>query len=871
MGPRYEHKNVEEKWYNYWERMGYFYSHPDEKPVFSIVMPPPNVTGILHIGHVLNNTIQDVFIRMHRMLGYNVCWIPGVDHASIATEVKVMQHLREKNIDPASLNDQEFLSHVWDWVNKHKNHILLQLKKLGVSADWNRTTFTMDENYFNDVIDTFINLYNKGLIYRGLKMVNWDPIQKTAISDEEVIYKEEKGTLYFVNYPLVEGGYITVATTRPETIFADVAIAVNPTDERYKSLIGKKALVPIINREIPIILDEIVDKDFGTGALKVTPAHDFKDYEIGLKHSLPIIDIFNDDATVNEKGAFLKGLSREDARKKMIEALTEKNLLLKTQPIQHSIGRSERTGTIIEPRLSMQWFLKTKPLAEPAIKAVENGIIKIIPERFVNLYLTWMKNIKDWCISRQLRWGHPIPAYYCSNKECSDVAVVSKIHPGLCPKCQNNNLYKTKEVLDTWFSSWLWPISVLNGLKDPDNKDFKYYYPTNVLVTAPEILFFWVARMIMAGYEFTGKEPFKVVYLHGIVRDALRRKMSKSLGNSPDPLSLIDKYGADSLRFAILMNSTPGNDILFDESLCEQGQALCTKMWNAMRLFKSFSPTRRTSTLSSKTSNIQQEILQPFEEYFKEITITYHDLFKKYHINQALKTIYSFFWDDFCSTFLESIKDKNSRVLLHDVYEKTKEIFGNILKLFHPYIPFITEELWHILHDGNPPHPIIIAKPPTYNSYDKTLAKKFLITKKVITFFRNFVKESQINTPLLFYPEDKKSSLLIDVIEHLSKCTYTPEKSINGKISLTVFIEHEKISLYVPEDKKESLINLRQSLISQKSHYEKLVNESLRKLQDESFLKKAPLEVVEREKRKYENITEKIAVINEQINALSNL
>lgn len=722
---------------------GFFHSEPNpDKESYCIVIPPPNVTGVLHMGHMLNNTIQDILVRRARMLGKEACWVPGTDHASIATEAKVVAMLKEKGIDKHDLTRDEFLKYAWEWKEKYGGIILSQLKKLGASCDWERTRFTMEEDLSSAVIDVFIDLYNKGYIYRGVRMVNWDPAGMTAVSDEEVYHKEVDSQLFYVAYE-VDNSYekITIATTRPETILADTAICVNPEDERYKHLIGKRALVPFGNRSIPIIADEYVDKEFGTGCLKVTPAHDINDYNLGLKHGLEIIDLFNPNATLNNKGGAYEGLDRFVARKKIVGDLKETGQIQKIENIRNKVGCSERTHAVIEPRISMQWFCKMEEMSKPALEHVMNDSIKLYPSKYKNTYRHWMENVKDWCVSRQLWWGHRIPAWYLPD---NSFVVAKTVEEALVLATQKNSsltladLRQEEDVLDTWFSSWLWPISVFDGFKDPNNKDIKYYYPTDDLVTAPEILFFWVARMIMAGYEFKKALPFKNVYLTGIVRDKQGRKMSKQLGNSPDPIDLIEQYGADGVRTGMLFSSPAGNDLLFDEKLCEQGRNFSNKIWNAFRLVKGWELEERVvGPASSKAIEwFRSRLSQALEEL--------EDHYEKYRLSEALNLVYKLVWDDFCAVYLEIIKPEFGKPLSKQVFDDTIQIFEDLLKILHPFMPFITEELWHELKDREDKDCLIVAAYPVVKGYDSEVLKNFELAQEVITGIRNIRNTKQI-------------------------------------------------------------------------------------------------------------------------------
>ncbi|MBC8172278.1 MAG: valine--tRNA ligase, partial [Chitinophagales bacterium] len=728
---------AEEKWYTHWLNKNYFHSEPDQREPYTIVIPPPNVTGVLHMGHVLNNTIQDVLIRRARMQNKNACWVPGTDHASIATEVKVVRMLRERGIKKSDLTREEFLKYTWEWKEKYGGIIIEQLKKLGCSCDWERTAFTMDEDYYDDVMNVFIDLYKKGHIYRGLRMINWDPVTKTALSNEEVIHKDVTSKLYFVKY-YVKGSeeFITIATTRPETILGDTAICVHPSDDRYKDLIGKTALVPVINREIKIIADEYVDKEFGTGALKITPAHDPNDYELGIKHHLPVINIMNDDGTLNEQAEILIGEDRIIARKKMVALLEEHDQLVKVEDLKNTVGFSERTDAVVEPRLSLQWFLRMQEISKPALQAVIDGEIKLHPHKFINTYKHWMENVRDWCISRQLWWGHRIPAWYNE----TDVCVVAKTKEEAANLFAEKNipfteLNQDEDVLDTWASSWLWPISVFHGFKNPDG-DISYYYPTNTLVTAPEILFFWVARMIIAGYEFKKKKPFNDVYLTGIVRDKQRRKMSKSLGNSPDPLDLIAQYGADGVRMGILLCSPAGNDIIYDDKLIEQGRNFCNKIWNATRLIKGWE-------IQEGANEENTAAIKWFESKLNHTITQVNEHFDNLRISDALMTLYSFVWDDFCSWYLEFIKPAFGKPIDRFTYDKTIEFFEATLKLLHPFIPFITEEIYHILRDQ--PDDLIISRLPVPKEVNGAVLRDGEIAKEIITKIRDARAKNNIS------------------------------------------------------------------------------------------------------------------------------
>ncbi len=868
---KYNPGAVERKWYAFWDENGFFHSEPDEREPYVIVIPPPNVTGVLHMGHMLNNTLQDVLIRRARLKGYNALWVPGTDHASIATEAKVVKKLKEEGIDKADLTREEFLEHAWEWTHKHGGIILKQLRYLGASCDWKRTKFTLDPDMYESVIKVFVDLYRKGKIYRGYRMVNWDPEAKTTVSDEEVIYNDEEGALYYLNYPVAgsDNEYIQIATTRPETILGDTAIAVSPENEKYKHLIGKKAVVPIAGREIPIIEDDYVDPEFGTGALKITPAHDPNDKEIGDRHGLEIIDIFNEDGTLNEYGLHYAGKDRFEVRRLIVEELKEKGFLVKTEKHMHRIGRSERTNAVIEPRLSRQWFLKMKELAEPAIRAVREGEIKLIPKKFENTYFHWMENVRDWNISRQLWWGHRIPAYYFGEGE-DDFVVAETIDEAVelareksgNPSLTKADLRQEEDVLDTWFSSWLWPISVFDGIRHPENPDFKYYYPTNDLVTAPEILFFWVARMIMAGYEFTGKKPFENVYLTGIVRDKLGRKMSKSLGNSPDPIALIEQYGADAVRVGMLLTSPAGNDLPFDEQLVVQGRNFANKIWNGFRLIKSWEIAAETSM-----RDYERAAVNWYRNRFARVLSEIEKDFEKYRISEALKKIYSLLWDDYSSWFLEMIKPPFGEKISADAYDQTIDILENNLKILHPFMPFITEEIWQHIRPRAKEEALIVADYPAVTGYDADLDRFGEEMKEIVSAIRKIRKEKNIphKEPLDLYvkynetfPEDlwiwiKKSGNIRDL--HFNKAV--PENTASFRVNKNEFFIPLAGFVNAEEEKQkieEELAYLRGFLASVR-----------KKLANERFVQNAPAQVVEKERKKERDALEKIAMLEERL------
>ncbi|MDD4830134.1 MAG: valine--tRNA ligase, partial [Bacteroidales bacterium] len=792
IAPKYEPKLIEDKWYSQWMRRGYFHSEPDEREPYCIVIPPPNVTGVLHMGHMLNNTIQDVLVRRARMQGKNACWVPGTDHASIATEAKVVAKLKADGIDKKDLTRDEFLEHAWQWKEKHGGIILEQLKKLGASCDWERTRFTMEETLYESVIDVFVDLYNKGLIYRGIRMVNWDPKALTALSDEEVIFKEQNSKLYYLKYK-IEGSeeFVSVATTRPETILGDTAICVHPEDERYSHLKGKNVIIPVIGRVIPVIFDEYVDREFGTGALKITPAHDVNDYALGLKYRLDSIDIFNDNGTLNEHGLQYSGMDRFDCRKQISKDIEEAGLMLKVEDYVNKVGCSERTDAVIEPKLSVQWFLKMQDISKEALRVVEEDEVKFHPAKFKNTYRHWMENVKDWCISRQLWWGQRIPAYYLPNKEL----VVAKTREEALKIAQEkfpnenytiNDLKQDEDVLDTWFSSWLWPISVFDGIRHPDNKEINYYYPTNDLITAPEILFFWVARMIIAGLEYREEIPFKNVYLTGIVRDKQGRKMSKSLGNSPDPIDLIEQYGADGVRVGMLMASPAGNDLLFDESYCEQGRNFSNKIWNALRLITGWEVEEIAQPEHSRIA------IEWFNEKLNETLVELNDDFSKYRLSESLMRVYKLVWDDFCSWYLEIIKPAYQKPIDKATLEATIDIFENLMKVLHPYMPFLTEEIYHIIKEREDGDCIMNALQPSIKSSSSTIVKDFAFASEKIAAIRQVRNEKNIPQKIeleLYIKSSSNDNLLFDGIItklcNLSKLEYIQDKK-EGALSFMV-------------------------------------------------------------------------------------
>jgi valyl-tRNA synthetase len=872
---KYNPREVESKWYRHWMEKRYFHSEPDEREPYTIVIPPPNVTGVLHMGHILNNTIQDILVRRARMQGKNAEWLPGTDHASIATEARVVASLREKGINKFDLSREKFLEYAWEWKEKHGGIILEQLKKLGASCDWERTRFTMDPDMYESVIDVFIDLYNKGLIYRGVRMVNWDPKALTALSDEEVIYKEVNSKLYYVRY-FVENSpeeYITIATTRPETILGDTAVCVNPNDPRYKGISGKKVLVPLINRAVPLIEDEYVDMEFGTGCLKITPAHDINDYEIGRKFKLESIDIFNDNGTLSEKAQLYVGEDRFAVREKITAELKEKGHLVKVEDYINKVGYSERTDEVIEPKLSLQWFMKMDVLARPALEAVMNDQVRFHPAKIRNSYRHWMENVRDWCISRQLWWGQRIPAYYLPNgdfvvaKSLDEAWQKAKTGFNL-PELKKEEIVQDEDVLDTWFSSWLWPISTFDGIRNPDNKDVNYYYPTNDLVTAPEILFFWVARMIMAGLEYRKEVPFKNVYFTGIVRDKLGRKMSKSLGNSPDPLDLMEHYGADGVRIGMLFMSPAGNDLLFDEGLCEQGRNFSNKIWNALRLVNSWKVDPEMNTPDSNKVSVIW-----FENRLNEALTQLEDHYSKFRMSDALMTAYKLTWDEFSSWYLEMIKPEYQQPIDPETFEKTVGFFETLMKILHPFMPFITEDVWHRLGSRDEGNDIIIESYPVASAFNPQLLKHFDLEREVIIAIRNeranknipprekinlFVRKNHGQQPDTYFDE------VVIKMGNLGALNYTEDK-VEGAASFIVgstefFIPLEAESI----DIESEILRLEKEL----EYARGFLSTVMTKLNNEKFVSSAPEKVVETEKKKQADAESKIRVIEAQLETL---
>lgn len=868
---KYNPQDTESKWYQHWLDKNYFHSTPDEREPYTIVIPPPNVTGVLHMGHMMNNTIQDVLIRRARMQGKNACWVPGTDHASIATEAKVVAKLAEQGIKKTDLTREEFLKHAWDWTHEHGGIILKQLRRLGASCDWERTSFTLDETRSKSVIHVFCDLYKKGLIYRGVRMVNWDPKALTALSDEEVIYKEEHSKLFYLRYKIEgEDGYAIVATTRPETIMGDTAMCINPNDPKNEHLKGKKVIVPLVGRAIPVIEDEYVDIEFGTGCLKVTPAHDVNDYMLGEKYNLQSINIFNDDATISEAAGMYVGMDRDAVRKQIVKDLDAAGLLEKVEDYNNKVGYSERTHVAIEPKLSMQWFLKMEHLAEIALKPVLDGEIQFYPSKYVNLYRHWLENIKDWCISRQLWWGHRIPAYFLPEggyvvAETPEEALrLAKEKAG--DNITIDDLKQDPDCLDTWFSSWLWPLSLFNGILNPDNEEFKYYYPTNDLITGPDIIFFWVARMIMAGEEYQKEVPFKKVYFTGIVRDKLGRKMSKSLGNSPDPIELIEKYGADGVRVGMMLTAPAGNDLPFDEALCEQGRNFCNKMWNALRLVKGW--------------NVDANIAQPdtakmavkwFEQRFYQVLQETNENLDKYRLSDALMGIYKLVWDDFCSWYLEMVKAPMNQPIDAVTYNATVSFFENLMKILHPFMPFITEDIWHLLQERQDGDDIIIAQQPKQQVVDNEILNQFIFTQDVINNIRKIRAEKNISMKeaIELIVVDKEGNVnkefdsVIMKLCNVSSVNYVTE---NPQDAFGFLVKAVEFFIPVTDniDTEAELKKLEEEL----KYAQGFLKSVEAKLSNEKFVNGAPAAVVDKERKKKSDAEAKIKVLEQQIAAL---
>ena len=869
---KYSPEQIEQKWYDFWIKENLFHSEPDEREPYTIVIPPPNVTGMLHMGHMLNNTLQDVLIRRARMQGKNACWVPGTDHASIATEAKVVAKLKAEGIDKSSLTREEFLAHAWEWKEKHGGIILQQLRKLGASCDWERTCFTMDKERSESVLKVFVDLYRKGRIYRGVRMVNWDPSAQTALSDEEVIYKESNGKLYYLRYK-IEGSeeYIVVATTRPETILGDSALCVNPNDERYKHLAeDARVIVPLVGRSIPVIRDEYVDLEFGTGALKVTPAHDVNDYMLGEKYGLETIDIFNDNGTINDKVGLYVGMERFECRRVIEGDLAAANLLEKVEPYTNNVGYSERTGVAIEPKLSMQWFLSMEELAKPATAAVLEDIIKFVPAKYKNTYRHWMENIKDWCISRQLWWGHRIPAYYLPKggyvvAESAEEAL--RLAQEKDASLTMADLRQDEDVLDTWFSSWLWPISVFDGINNPDNEEIKYYYPTNDLVTGPDIFFFWIARMIMAGYEWRNEKPFSNVYFTGIVRDKLGRKMSKQLGNSPDPLDLIAKYGADGMRIAMLMSASAGNDVMFDEALCEQGRNFCNKIWNAYRLINMWA---EDSTIPQPEAS--KQAIEWFDEVMLDRIARIDHNMEQYRISEAFTELYRLFWDDFSGSYLEMAKPAYQAPIDSVTLSRTKHYFDMLMRMLHPFMPFVTEEIWQDLRQEGDVKSIVVAPmPKAEREANATILARFGLVEEIITAIRNVRREKNIaqkEALMLNYIADENYPEEYEAV--IAKmCNLKAISKVEEKDATAAGFIVKTTQYFVPMEGKIDREAELKRLTADLEYYEGFLASVMKKLSNERFVSSAPEKVVANERAKQSDAEAKIAALKEQIAALA--
>ena len=871
---KYNHQKIEDKWYSYWIKNDYFSSKPDKREPYTIVIPPPNITGVLHMGHMLNNTIQDILIRRARLLGKNACWVPGTDHASIATEAKVVEKLKSNGIEKNDISREEFMEYAWEWKNEFGNIILDQLKKIGCSCDWNRTTFTLDDKMNKSVLKVFIDLYNKGLIYRGYRMVNWDPEAKTTLSDEEVNFVEKNDNLYYVKYKIIDSdNHVTIATTRPETILGDSAICVNPKDKRYKEFIGRSAIVPIVNRHIPIIADEYVDIEYGTGCLKVTPAHDHNDKLLGEKHNLEFIDILNDDASLNDICLHYSGMDRFDAREKIIDELDSLGLFVKKENITHNVGVSERTGSVIEPKFSHQWFLKMEDLVKPAIKSVlKSEDIKFFPKKFDNTFRNWMENIRDWNISRQLYWGHQIPVFYYGD-ENKDYVVAENIDLALEQvrnKTKNNNisladLTQDEDVLDTWFSSWLWPISVFDGINNPENDEVNYYYPTNDLVTGPDIIFFWVSRMIMAGYQFRDNKPFNNVYFTGIVRDKQRRKMSKSLGNSPDALKLIDDYSADGVRVGLMLSSAAGNDLLFDESLCDQGKSFSNKIWNSLKLIKGW------EVVDTNQPDYCSVTIDWYNQKFNSVLNTINDHFSKFRISDALMCIYKLIWDDFCSVLLEIIKPQYGQPIDEKTHRDLIKIFEKNLIILHPFMPFITEEIWHLIAKRKSEEAIIISSWPEFDTkLPIDTINDFEVLQNIISGIRNIRKKYQISFKeslnLSVVNNDNFSKNYDSIIKKI--CNIKDINYVDSEIKDALSFRVESNIYSLPFEKEidfdEEIKKIKEDLDYQKG-FLKSVNS---KLENKRFTDNAPDSIVQNEIKKKNDAISKISVLEERLKKL---
>lgn len=872
LATKYNPSDIEDKWYKHWMEQKFFASKPDpKKEPYTIVIPPPNVTGVLHMGHMMNNTIQDVLIRRARMQGKEACWVPGMDHASIATEAKVVNMLKEKGINKNDLSRDEFMKHAWEWKEKYGGIILQQLKKLGASCDWDRERFTMEEDMSAAVIEVFVDLYKKGYIYRGTRMVNWDPEGKTALADDEVNFKEVQGKMYHIRYK-IEGSdeYLEIATTRPETIMADSAICINPNDERFKHLKGKKAIIPLIDKAIPIIEDDYVDMEFGTGCLKVTPAHDINDHEIGLRHNLDVIDIIDDNGKLNDKAQILVGEDRFVARKKIAKLLKEKDQLEKEEDYTNKVGHSERTDAVIEPKLSTQWFVKMEELVKPAYENVMNDNIKLIPPKFKNTYKHWMENVRDWCISRQLWWGQRIPAYFLPNGEfvvaqnTEEALKLAKEKTGN-QDLKAEDLKQDEDVLDTWFSSWLWPISVFDGFKDPDNEDFNYYYPTNDLVTGPDILFFWVARMIIAGYEFKGELPFKNVYLTGIVRDDKGRKMSKQLGNSPDALGLIDKHGADGVRVGLLLSAAAGNDLLFEEKLCEQGWNFGNKIWNAFRLVEGLEVKEKDTPIEAMKAR------DWFEARFQDALREINDHFSKFRISDALMATYKLIWDDFCSHYLELVKPPYGEAIDKDTYEATITFFEDILTILHPFMPFLTEEIWHQITDRDEEDCVIVNHWPIEKDYDKAILLDAKTAFELVSQIRNIRAAKGISPKesLKLYVKTNSEMIYQEYISVIDKLANIDELAFtNDKIDQAVSFFIGSDECFIPMEGTIDVEKEKEEIQKELNYTKGFLQSVKKKLENERFVSNAPDKVVEMEKKKQADAEAKIKTLEESLENL---
>jgi len=870
---KFDHTEIEKKWYSFWNKNKFFNSEPDDREPFTIVIPPPNVTGLLHMGHMLNNTIQDILIRKARMMGKNACWVPGTDHASIATEAKVVENLKLLGINKSDISREEFVKHAWEWTEKYGGGILDQLKRLGCSCDWNRTKFTLDEDMYESVILAFMDLHQKGYIYRGYRMINWDPEAETTVSDEEVNYVEEESNLYYLNYS-IDGlkEKLIIATTRPETIFGDTAVCVNPKDKRYSKFIGKKAIVPICDRKVPIISDPYVDIEFGTGCLKVTPAHDLNDYNLGNKHKLEIIDIFDSKGRLNEYGLHYKNKDRFKVREEIVKELKSKKILNKSEVYNHNVGRSERTNAIIEPKISRQWFLKMDKISKPAITNVlKNENIKFFPNKFKSTYKYWLENIKDWNISRQLSWGHQIPVFYYgeNNEEYviaqnkSEAKKILEKQKGL--KLKDDELTQDQDVLDTWFSSWLWPISVFDGIRNPENQEIKYYYPTQDLVTGPDIIFFWVARMIISGYEFRDEKPFSNVYFTGIVRDKLRRKMSKQLGNSPDAIELIDEYGADSVRVGLMLSSAAGNDLLFDESLCQQGKNFTNKLWNALRLINGWEVDD-----SKEISDVNTLALKWYENKFNQVLELINKNYDNYRISDVLMSSYRLVWEDYCSWLLESVKPDFGDKIDSQTKLKVISLFEDNLKLLHPFMPFLTEEIWHKLASRNFKESITISPWPKSNKFDNDVINNFEIAKDIISYIRNFRKEKNIpfKQDLSLYFTSKDSNLnyisIIKKLVFLDKIEFSEKDKFKSVNSFII----GSIEFFIPLEGEFNLKSEIKRLQKELDYNTRFLNSIENKLKNKSFIDNAPKDIIEKEKRKVNDANKKIEAIKKALSDL---